>query len=176
MSAVDAFREQLRQVHGAGPDVEVRPGPPAMAIPGFVTLEATVRGAPVRGWARDDGAVVLFLRQNFGLLLDAARFADEPPGLSAHELTERLVWSHGPAYELVESVPAGELGLEHAIAAPVARRRSGDGTVELRFTVREREDGAPVTIMHYRLRGGPAAPFKVDLWQLAPEPDTSWDE
>lgn len=169
-AAIDAFRRQLGEVYGDehGP---VGEGPHDMDVPGFVTLEATVHGVTVRGWARDDGAVALFARQNFGLVLDAVDFGAEPPGMEARDLVRRLVWMHGPRYELAERVGTGELGMDADVAIPVRRERTPDGGTRLVFAVREREGGEPVVILHYALVGSPTRPFKVNLRQLAPPPD-----
>lgn len=171
-AALEAFRRQLGEVFGdAG--APVHDGPHEMDVPGFVTYEATVGGHPVRGWARDDGAVVLFARQNFGLVLDAVDFAADPPGMDARDVVRRLVWAHGPRHELVEHVAAGELGMDADVAVPVRRERTPDGGARLVFAVRERdgEGGAPVAILHYQIAGAPARPFRVGLRQLAPPPD-----
>jgi hypothetical protein len=169
-AALEAFRRQLRDVFGAE-QAPVQDGPHEVDVPGFVTYEATVRGEPVRGWARDDGAVVMFARQNFGLVLDAVDFAAEPPGMDARDLVRRLVWAHGPRHELVEHVAAGELGLDGDVAVPVLRRPTRDGGAELTFAVRERdrEGGEPVLIRHYQIAGSRTRPFTVALRQLAPE-------
>jgi hypothetical protein len=171
-AAFEAFRRQLREVFG-DEQAPVQGGPHEMDVPGFVTLEATVGGHPVRGWARDDGAVVLFARQNFGLVLDAVDFAAEPPGMDARDVVRRLVWMLGPRYELVERVAAGELGMDADVAVPVRRERTPDGGARLVFAVRERDaaSGEPVVILHYQIAGAPARPFQVGLRQLAPPPD-----
>jgi hypothetical protein len=171
-AALDAFRRQLREVFG-DEQAPVHAGPPEMDVPGFVTLEATVGGHPVRGWARDDGAVVLVARQNLGLVLDAVDFAAEPPGMDARDVVRRLVWAHGPRHELVEHVAAGELGIDADVAVPVRRERTPDGGARLVFAVRERDaaSGEPVVIVRYRIAGSRTQPFKVDVHQLAPPPD-----
>lgn len=171
-AALEAFRRQLGEVFG-DEQAPVHDGPHELDVPGFVTYEATVRGEPVRGWARDDGAVVLFARQNLGLVLDAVDFAAEPPGMDARDVVRRLVWAHGPRHELVEHIAAGELGLDADVAIPVRRERTPDGGARLVFAVREREGegGEPVVILHYQIVGSRTRPFQVELRQLAPPPD-----
>src|SRR5262245_8700965 len=139
-STLSAFRRQLKEVYGAE-QAPIKTGPPEMDVPGFVTYEAMVRGEPVRGWAREDGAVVLFLRQNFGLVLDAVDFAGEPPGMAPREVVKRLVWAHGPRHELAEHAATDELDLDADIAIPVQRQPTYDGGVKLVFAVRERLNG-----------------------------------
>jgi hypothetical protein len=169
-AALEAFRQQLRELYGAEP-ASVQEGPREMDVIGFVTCEATVHGGPVRGWARDDGAVVLLARQSFGLVLDAVDFAAEPPGMDERDVVRRLVWLHGPRYELVEHIATGELGLDSDVSVPVSRWRKPGGETQLTFAVRERQDGAPVAILHYLLVGSPTQPFRVDQRQLAPAPE-----
>jgi hypothetical protein len=159
--------EQKLELHRADGEV---------GVPGFAAVETSVAGHPVRGWARDDGTVVLARRQNFGPALEALGFREEPPPWDDDQVAARLAWLHGNDFELVEEVRAGDLGLPHDLSCPPLRERRDDGALVLRLVLRKLGRQGSPAILAFAIARHEDGRYRTDVWQLAPKSDDDDDE
>ncbi|MBK7539495.1 MAG: hypothetical protein IPI49_29885 [Myxococcales bacterium] len=148
---------------------------PAVAVPGFMALEVDAQ-VPVRGWVRGD-TVVMARSQNFGPALDALRFADDARWPTPDGLVARLVWLHGPPYQLITHLAEGELGADDELDLTPRRVTRDDGRVALFFALLD--PGGPLpggklarpVVFQYRIVRTAEGDYLIGTTQLAPVPD-----
>lgn len=166
--ARSAFERDVAKLYDHAPAMATKVvADPALAVPGFVTLEAFIDGGgdSVRGWARDDGTTVLARRVSFGPVLEALGFRDDTRSPGARAIAERLAWMHGARYELVDEVAEGEYGAPQALYVEPERDPQDDGRVEFRFALRAPD---PPAVIQYRVFGNPDGSYDIKIHQLAP--------
>lgn len=148
---------------------------PALAVPGFIALEVDAQ-VPVRGWVRGE-TVVMARSQNFGPALDALQLDDDACWPSAEGLVARLVWLHGPPYQLVTHLAEGELGADDELDLTPRRVTREDGRVALFFALLDPggvlPDGTRMrpVVFQYRIVRTADGRYQIGTTQLAPVPD-----
>jgi hypothetical protein len=168
-AAVAAFTaEAERRYRGDLPQVIRVVDDPALAVPGFVTLEARAGSAALRAWVRE-GTMVLAARHNFAPVLEALRVRDETASPSPDQLADMFVWLHGPEFSRIDFVHTGYRGAAEDFEVPPLRYLLADDTVELWFSLdMENEDPRAAAVLRYQLLAHPDGTYQVHLHQLAP--------
>jgi hypothetical protein len=168
-AAVAAFTAEAEQSYRGDVPLVIRVvDDPALAVPGFVSMEASAGSAALRGWVRE-GTLVLASLHNFGPVLEALRVRDETASPSPDQLANMFAWLHGPEFSRIDFVRAGYRGATEDFEVPPLRYVLEDGTVELWFSLdMEDENPRAAAVLRYQLLAHPDGTYEVKLHQLAP--------
>ena len=137
-------------------------------VPGFIAMSARTPDRTARGWISENGETLIIPHQTSLIpLLEALRFADDPPPVDDERLAGILAWAYGDWYKLVSHVQKGDLGMKADLWCPPMREVRDDGATVLRYVLRDLDPEVP-SILAMTVERKPDGTYKFRTWTLAP--------